>query len=108
MLISDAPCEIMRTFMLGIAPNTLAAMPRVPRMFSPTRQTMALRPSYFTSASFCRSAAMAGIDSLESTVRETLTSDVETMSTGHLWRLEAPEKGFLETRALRQPGGAAS
>src|SRR5579864_4321161 len=78
IFISDAPCEIMRTFMSGIAPKTLAAMPRVPRIFSPTRHTIALRPSYFTSASCFRSAAIAGIDSFESTVSETLTSDVET------------------------------
>ena len=62
--------------------KTLAAIPGVLRIFSPTMQTMALRPSYLTSASLPRSAAMAAIDSLESTVTETLTSEVETMSTG--------------------------
>src|SRR2546430_16147373 len=69
----------------GIALKTLAAMPGVLLMFSPTRQTMALRPSYFTSARRARSAAMAAMDSLESTVTETLTSEVETMSTGQRW-----------------------
>ena len=54
--------------------------PGVSRIFSPTRQTIALRPAYFTSAIFSRSAAMAGIASLESTVSETLTSEVETTS----------------------------
>ena len=54
----------------------------VSRIFSPTRQTMAFRPSYFTSASLARSAAIAGMASFESTVSETLTSEVETMSTG--------------------------
>src|SRR5215813_15297490 len=69
----------------GIALKTLAAIPGVLLMFSPTRQTMALRPSYFTSARRARSAAMAAIDSFESTVTETLTSEVETMSTGQRW-----------------------
>src|SRR6201984_705002 len=69
----------------GMALNTLAAMPGVLLMFSPTRQTMAVRPLYFTSASRARSAAMAAMDSLESTVTETLTSEVETMSTGQRW-----------------------
>src|SRR6266853_3104607 len=69
----------------GMALNTLAAMPGVLLMFSPTRQTMALRPSYFTSASLARSAAIAAMDSFESTVTETLTSEVETMSTGQRW-----------------------
>src|SRR5579864_2516226 len=63
MLISDAPWEIIWMVTSGIAPNTRAAMPGVLRMFSPTRQTIALRPSYFTSASFSRSAAMAAIAS---------------------------------------------
>src|SRR5258707_14053065 len=69
----------------GMALNTLAAIPGVLLMFSPTRQTMALRPSYFTSASLAKSAAMAAMDSFESTVTETLTSEVETMSTGQRW-----------------------
>src|ERR1700743_555519 len=69
----------------GMALKTLAAMPGMVLMFSPTRQTMALRPSYLTSASLARSAAMAAMDSLESTVTETLTSEVETMSTGPRW-----------------------
>src|SRR5260370_3777237 len=85
MLISEAPCEIMRIFTSPIAPNTLAAIPGVLRMFSPTRQTIALRPSYFTSAMRARSAAIAAMDSFESTVTETLTSEVETMSTGQRW-----------------------
>src|SRR5258706_9084779 len=86
MLISEAPCEIMRTLIPETAPKTFAAMPCVPRIFSPTRQTIALRPSYFTSARLRRSAAIAGIASFESTVTETLTSEVGTISTGHLCR----------------------
>src|SRR5689334_24635644 len=68
-----------------MALNTLAAIPGMLLMFSPTRQTMALRPSYFTSARRARSAAMAATDSFESTVTDTLTSEVETMSTGQRW-----------------------
>ncbi len=83
-LISEAPCEIMRTLMLPSAPKTFATMPGVSRMFSPTRQTSAFFPSYFTSANFPRSAASAGIPSLESTVRETLTPEIETASTARL------------------------
>src|SRR5438270_5087984 len=82
MLISDAPWEIMWMLASGMALKTLAAIPGVLLMFSPTRQTIALRPEYFTSASLARSAAIAAIDSFESTVTETLTSEVETMSTG--------------------------
>src|SRR5499433_1231041 len=85
ILISDAPWEIMRMLTSGIAPKTLAAMPGVLRMFSPTRQTIAFRPSYFASARRARSAAIAAIASFESTVTETLTSEVETMSTGQRW-----------------------
>src|SRR5215831_18901057 len=69
----------------GMALNTLAAIPGMLLMFSPTRQTMALRPSYFASARRARSAAIAAIDSFESTVTDTLTSEVETMSTGQRW-----------------------
>ena len=76
----------MRTLMSEIAVKTWAAMPGRSRMFSPTRQTMALRPTYFTNASFSMSAAISGMRSLESTVSETLTSEVETTSTAHLWR----------------------
>src|SRR5208337_2063392 len=74
-LISDAPWEIMRTFMSRMASKTCAATPAVSRMFSPTRQTMALRPEYFTKASGSRSAAICGMASLESTVSEMLTSE---------------------------------
>src|SRR6476469_11277492 len=69
----------------GMALKTLAAIPGVLLIFSPTRQTMALRPSYFTSASLARSAAMAAMDSFEYTVTDTLTSEVETISTGQRW-----------------------
>src|SRR5208283_1165542 len=60
-LISEAPCEIMRIFLSASSRKTRAAIPGVSRRFSPTRQTMALRPSYFTSASLARSAASAGM-----------------------------------------------
>ena len=50
-LISEAPCEIMRMLTSASSPNTRAAIPGVSRKFSPTRQTIAFRPSYFTSAS---------------------------------------------------------
>src|SRR5215813_847055 len=75
----------MRMFTSSMAQKTLAAIPGVLLMFSPTRQTMALRPSYFVSARRARSSAIAAIDSFESTVTETLTSEVETMSTGQRW-----------------------
>ena len=52
MLISLAPCEIMRTLMWRMALKTWAAMPFWPRMSSPTMQTSAFLPSYFTSASW--------------------------------------------------------
>src|SRR6266568_20941 len=84
MLISLAPCEIMRTLIWRIAENTRAAMPLCPRMSSPTMQISAFLPSYFTSASLLRSAAIAGSLSFESTVSDTETSLVETISTGHL------------------------
>src|SRR5579884_3054314 len=93
-LISEAPWEIMRTLMSPRAVNTRAAMPEVPRIFSPTRQTMALRPSYLTSAILVRSAARFGIASLESTVSETLTSDVETTSTAQRCRSKASKIAF--------------
>jgi len=54
---SDAPCEIIRIFLSFSSPKTSAATPGLSRRLSPTRQTMALRPSYFTSASLARSAA---------------------------------------------------
>src|SRR2546429_5401883 len=68
----------MRIFTSDNSPNTRAAIPGVSRKFSPTRHTMAFLPSYFTSASLARSAARAGMLSFDTTVRETLTSDVET------------------------------
>src|SRR6185437_3229240 len=94
MLISDAPCEIMRRLMCVSAPKTCAAMPFWPRMFSPTMQISAFRPSYFTSANLRRSAAISGSRSLESTVSETLTSEVETISTEHLWRSKTSKTAF--------------
>src|SRR6476661_7859380 len=78
----------------GMALKTLAAIPGVFLLFSPTRQTMALWPSYFTSDNLARSAAMDAMDSFESTVTETLTSEVETISTGHRW-LAKTSKIFL-------------
>src|SRR5260370_839151 len=71
----------MRIFTSESSPKTCPAMPGISRKFSPTRQTIALRPSYFTSASRARSAASAGMDSLESTVSETLTSEVSVSLT---------------------------
>src|SRR5215468_6940211 len=100
MFISDAPWEIMRMLTSGIAPKTLAAMPGVLRMFSPTRQTMALRPSYFTSARRAKSAEMAAIDSFESTVSDTLTSEVETMSTGQRWLAKTSKILFRKPWAM--------
>src|ERR1700688_1995442 len=88
-LISDAPCEIIRIFLSTSLPNTSAATPGLSRKLSPTKQIIALRPSYFTSASLARSAARAGMALLESTVSETLTSDVETTSTATLCRSKA-------------------
>src|SRR5215510_11341371 len=84
----------------GMALKTLAAIPGVLLMFSPTRQTMALRPSYFTSASRARSAAIAAIDSFESTVTETLTSEVETMSTGQRWLAKTSKMLFRNPWAI--------
>jgi len=46
--------------------------------------TSAFLPSYFTSASLLRSAAISGSLLFESTVSETETSLVETISTAHL------------------------
>ena len=66
---------------------------------------MALRPSYFTSASFARSAASAGMDSLESTVSDTLTSEVETTSTGDAMPVEGFENG--SQKSMRQQHAAA-
>src|SRR5215831_18769614 len=97
MLISDAPWEIIRMLTSGIAPKTLAAIPGVLRMFSPTRQTIAFRPSYFASARRARSAAM---DSFESTVTETLTSEVETMSTGQRWLAKTSKMLFRNPWAI--------
>src|ERR1700722_10832785 len=94
ILISDAPWEIMRRLMCRSAPKTCAAMPFWPRMFSPTMQIKAFRPSYFTSANLRRSAAISGRRSLESTVSETLTSEVETMSTEHLYRSKTSKTAF--------------
>ena len=74
----------MRMFTSFSSENTQPTMPGVSRRFSPTRQTIALRPSYFTSASLDKSAAKAGIDSVESKVSETLTSEVVTTSTAAL------------------------
>src|ERR1700688_153149 len=88
-LISDAPCEIIRIFLSTSLPNTNAATPGLSRKLSPTRQIIGLRPSYFTSPSVLRSAARAGMALLESTVSETLTSDVETTSTATLCRSKA-------------------
>ena len=48
---------------------------------------------------------MAGIDSLESTVSETLTSEVETMSTGHLCFVEDFENGFQKSMGHQHAGG---
>src|SRR6476660_3072613 len=83
-----------------MALKTLAAIPGVLLMFSPTRQTMALRPSYFTSASLARSAAMAAMEALESTVTETLTSEVETMSTGQRWLAKTSKMLFKNPCAM--------
>jgi hypothetical protein len=80
MLISLAPCEIMRTLTCEMEEKTWPEMPGLPRMSSPTRQMRALLPSYLTSAILLRSAEMAGRASLESTVTETEISEVETMS----------------------------
>src|SRR5262249_49837879 len=84
----------------GMALKTLAAMPGALLMFSPTRHTMALRPSYFTSARRPRSAAMAATDSLESIVTETLTSEVDTMSTGQRWLAKTSKMLFRNPWAM--------
>ena len=76
------------------APKTCAAIPFWPRMFSPTMQISAFRPSYFTSANLRRSAAISGRRSFESTVSETLTSEVDTISTEHLWRSNTSKTAF--------------
>ncbi len=80
MLISLAPCEIMRTLTCRIAENTRPEIPLRPRMSSPTMQISALCPSSFTSAILLNSAQISGSRSFESTVTEMLTSLVETMS----------------------------
>ena len=53
MLISDAPWEIMRTLMSPSARRPGGDL-GVSRMFSPTRQTMALRPAIARRRSFAR------------------------------------------------------
>src|SRR5882762_3036290 len=83
-----------------MALKTLAAIPGVLLMFSPTRQTMALRPTYFTSANLARSAAMAAMDSFESTVTDTLTSEVETISTGQRWLAKTSKILFKKPCAI--------
>src|SRR5271157_5274721 len=55
-LISEAPCEIIRTLIWRMVSKTCAATPGVSRRFSPTRQTIAFLPEYFTNASSSRSA----------------------------------------------------
>src|SRR5579872_4735193 len=107
-LISEAPCEIMRIFLSASLPNTNAATPGVSRKFSPTRQMIAFRPSYFTSASLARSAASAGMAWFESTVRETLTSEVETTSTATLCRSKASKIARRNPCASSMRGAATS
>src|SRR5271166_5493497 len=97
MLISDAPCEIMRTLMSFTASKTCAATPGRSRMLSPTRQMIACLPENFTYANFSRSAAIAGIASFESTVTEMLTSDVDTISTAQRCRAK------ISNTAARNP-----
>src|ERR1700691_1469617 len=107
-LISEAPCEIIRIFLSASSRKTSAAIPGVLRRFSPTRQTIALRPSYFTSANLARSAASAGIDSFESTVSETLTSEVETTSTATRCRSKASKIERRKPCANSMRGAATS
>src|ERR1700733_14019322 len=85
MLISLAPCEIIRTLTWLIALKTCPAMPLWPRMSSPTRQTSALWPSIFTSAILASSAQISGSCWLLSTDREMLASLVDTISITHLY-----------------------
>ncbi len=68
------------------APKTRPATPGLPRSPSPTTQTMAQSSSTWTSPSRASSAAIAGSGVGSSTVSETLTSEVATMSTGVRWR----------------------
>src|SRR6185369_2485530 len=107
-LISDAPCEIMRIFTSSSSPNTRAAIPGRSRKFSPTRQMMAFRPSYFTSASLARSADSAGMPSLVSTVTDTLTSDVETTSTAMPCLSNASKMDFKNPCTNSRRGAATS
>src|SRR5437763_1776366 len=57
-------------------------------------------PAYFTSANLARSAAMAAMDSLESTVSDTLTSEVETISTGQRWLAKTSKMLFRKPCAI--------
>ena len=72
--------------MSRIVSNTRAAIPGVLRRPSPTTQMMARRGCTCTSPSASSSATTAGRRAASSTVRETLTSEVATTSTGSSWR----------------------
>src|SRR5690242_4869787 len=79
---SDAPCEIIRTFMFLSAAKARDATPGVCRMLSPTMHTMAWLSSTVTSANSSISLVIAGRELVLSMVSETLTSEVASMSTG--------------------------
>ena len=108
-LISDAPCEIMRTLMSRPAAENVA--PRCPasREYSrpPGRRSPCgpdiLRPP--ASPGRRRSRGMA---SLESTVSETLTSEVDTTSTATAVPVEDVEDRLQKIRAPQHAGAATS
>ena len=74
--------EIMRTFTPSTALKSLPATPGVWRKLSPTTQTMTWPGVASTSANRSSSCVMSAKWSVRSIVKETLTSEVLTMSTG--------------------------
>jgi imidazolonepropionase-like amidohydrolase len=77
-----------------VAGLKLAAMPTRPLMSRPTRHTIALLVSTSTSPNCFNSGTMPAMSREGSTTSETLTSEVETRSTGQRWFSSTAKSDF--------------
>ena len=82
MFNTDAPCEIIRILTSRIALNARADTPDVDLIFSPTKLINAFEFSADTSENSRSSLRIESRFAVLSMVSDTLTSDVETTSTG--------------------------
>ena len=107
-LISEAPCEIMRILTSANSPNTRAANARSVAQILADQADDGLASFIFYIRQFGQVAASGGIDSFESTVSDTLTSEVETTSTATRCRSKAAKIALRNPCASCMRGAATS